>query len=41
MTRNEVLTTACDKCLKELYQFVYPKVKFKNFIKQCKKYNKK
>ena len=41
MTRDEVLTTACDQCLKELYKYVYPRVSWKNFKKECEEYSKR
>lgn len=41
MTRHEVLSKACDNCIKELYSFVQPHVEWMDFKKECKKYSKK
>ena len=38
MTRNEVLIKAVTECLKELYSFVQPKIKWEDFIEENKRY---
>jgi len=40
MTRNEVLSEACDKCLKELYTWVTPKISWDDFKEECRIYSK-
>lgn len=39
MTRNEVLSEACDKCLKELYTWVTPKISWDDFKEECRIYS--
>ena len=41
MTRNELIGEAVDKCLKELYSYVQPKVTWKEFMKENSEYLKK
>ena len=41
ITRNEILSEAVDKCIKELYSFVFPSVSWDDFVKECKEYSKK
>lgn len=41
ITRNEILSEAIDKCMKELYSFVLPSVSWDDFVKECKEYSKK
>jgi len=41
MTRHEVLTQACDQCLKELYKYAVPHIEWEDFKKECKEYSKK
>ena len=41
VTRNEILSEAVDKCIKELYSFVFPSVSWDDFVKECKEYSKK
>ena len=41
MNRRELLQNAVNNCMRELYSYVYPKVSWKSFKLQCKKYNKK
>lgn len=41
MTRNEVLSEACDKCLKELYTWVTPKISWDDFKEECRIYSEK
>ena len=41
MTRNDLLGEAVDKCLKELYQYVSPKVEWNDFLEENKEYSKK
>ena len=41
ITRNEILSEAVDKCMKELYSFVFPSVSWDDFVKECKEYSKK
>ena len=40
MTRNDVLTDAVDKCMKELYKYAQPSITWDNFIKENKLYLK-
>ena len=40
ITRDDVLTQACDDCMKELYSFVQPSVKWEDFVKECEIYTK-
>lgn len=40
MTRDSVLTKACEDCLKELYSFVQPSIKWGDFVLNCELYNK-
>lgn len=40
ITRDDVLSRACDDCIKELYSFVQPSVKWEDFVKECKIYSK-
>ena len=40
ITRNKVLSQAVDACMEELYSFVYPRIKWKDFIEECKIYSK-
>lgn len=41
MNRRELLQDAVNNCMRELYSYVYPKVSWKSFKLQCKKYTKK
>lgn len=41
MTRQDVLTQACDQCMKELYEYVVPHVTWEQFKKECEEYSKK
>ncbi len=41
VTRNKILSEAVDKCIKELYSFVFPSVSWDDFVKECKEYSKK
>ena len=41
ITRNKVLSKACDECIKEIYSYAYPKVSWENFIKENEVYNSK
>ena len=41
MTRHEVLTQACDQCLKELYKYAIPHIEWEGFKKECEEYSKK
>jgi len=40
ITRDDILTQACDDCIKELYSFVQPSVKWEDFVKECEIYSK-
>ena len=40
ITRDDVLSKACDDCIKELYSFVQPSVKWENFVTECEIYTK-
>jgi hypothetical protein len=40
ITRDDVLSQACDSCMKELYSFVQPSVKWEDFVEKCKIYSK-
>ena len=40
INRNDVLSQACDECMKELYSFVQPSVEWEDFVKACKLYTK-
>ena len=40
ITRNDVLSQACDECIKELYSFAQPSVKWEDFVKACEIYTK-
>ena len=40
ITRNKVLSQAVDACMEELYSFVYPRIKWEDFIEECKIYSK-
>jgi hypothetical protein len=40
INRDDVLSQACDECIKELYSFVQPSVKWEDFIKECEIYTK-
>lgn len=39
--RDKVLSQAADHCMEDLYEYAQPKVKWKDFLKQCKEYNMK
>jgi len=41
ITRNEVISDAITKCLKEIYSYVVPKTTWDRFIDECKAYNNK
>jgi hypothetical protein len=40
INRDDVLSQACDECIKELYSFVQPSVKWEDFVKMCEIYTK-
>ena len=40
ITRDDVLSQACDECIKELYSFAQPSVKWEDFVKACEIYTK-
>jgi len=40
ITRNKVLSQAADACMEELYSFAYPRIKWKDFVEECKIYSK-
>ena len=40
ITRDDVLSRAVDDCMKELYSFVQPSVKWEDFTKECEIYTK-
>ena len=41
ITRDDVLTQACDQCMKELYEYAVPHVTWEQFKKECEEYSKK
>lgn len=41
ITRNEIISDAVRKCLKEIYSYVVPKTTWDKFIDECKAYNNK
>ena len=41
ITRRDVLSQAVDACMKELYSYVYPHVKWDDFKEECKIYSRK
>lgn len=41
ITRDDVLTQACDQCMKELYEYAVPHVTWEQFKKECEEYTKK
>jgi hypothetical protein len=41
MTREEVLTQACNQCMEELYKYAVPHIEFDDFKKECKEYSEK
>jgi len=41
MNRNDLLSEAVDRCFKELYQHVVPKVEWSDFLTQNKEYSKR
>lgn len=40
ITKDDVLSQACDECIKELYSFAQPSVKWEDFVKECEIYTK-
>ena len=41
MTRNDVLSEAIDKCIKEFYSIAQPHVEWEDLKEQCRKYSEK
>lgn len=41
VTRNDILLEAANKCMKDLYSLVTPKVKWDDFVQECKEYSAK
>lgn len=41
MTRHDVITQACDQCLKELYVYAVPHIEWDDFVKENKIYSDK
>lgn len=41
ITRDDVLSRACDECMKELYSFACPAIEWEDFKEECKEYSKK
>ena len=41
ITRDDVLTQACDQCMEELYEYAVPHVAWEQFKKECEEYSKK
>ena len=39
--RDDVLTQACDQCMKELYEYAVPHVTWEQFKKECEEYSEK
>ena len=40
INRDDVLSQACDECMKELYSFAQPSIKWEDFVKACEIYTK-
>ena len=40
-TRDEVLSQAAEECLKDFYNYAFPKVSWENFLKENQEYTKK
>ena len=41
MNRNDLLREACDRCMRELYEYVYPKVTWDDFHEELVQYSNK